>query len=195
MTKFNENIISFLINAKAKEVEHFQGRNLFDHLCGTAKLIKEWGGQEYMINAALCHSIYGTFTFDKELVSYSNREKIQDLIGNMAENLVYIFCCADKRHFYNQMEQNLDLIEIKNQFLNNYFVIPRAKALEILEISFANSIDHLAHIEKPTVEHIIKIVHLWTKFMICLSEPAKNYFLKFFNLNAPSSQIKIRGQK
>jgi hypothetical protein len=69
--------------------------NLFDHLLGTYKILKENGKPEYLCWAGLFHSVYET-----EYVSFNTfytREQVRTIIGERAENLVYIFCNLNPR--------------------------------------------------------------------------------------------------
>jgi len=69
--------------------ELHSGTTLLEHLIGTRDIVKERGGSEYLQDACLFHSVYGTQRFSHQ--STSDREKVKSLIGEKAEELVYIF--------------------------------------------------------------------------------------------------------
>ena len=69
--------------------ELHSGTTLLEHLIGTRDIVKERGGSEYLQDACLFHSVYGTQRFNHQ--STSDREKVKSLIGEKAEELVYIF--------------------------------------------------------------------------------------------------------
>tara|TARA_Y100001963_G_scaffold126242_1_gene178529 strand:+ start:307 stop:822 length:516 start_codon:yes stop_codon:yes gene_type:complete len=77
------------------------GRKFFDHLLNTSILVEEIcdyariRDSRYLIDSALYHSIYGTdyFQFQSEVT----REKVIELIGEKAEQLVKFFCDLDDR--------------------------------------------------------------------------------------------------
>ena len=69
--------------------ELHSGTTLLEHLIGTRDIVRERGGSEYLQDACLFHSVYGTQKFDYQ--STSDREKVKSLIGEKAEELVYIF--------------------------------------------------------------------------------------------------------
>ena len=48
---------------------------------------------EYVQDAGLFHSIYGTTYFNTQ--STNNREEVRQLIGTEAEELVYLFCSLE----------------------------------------------------------------------------------------------------
>lgn len=79
------------------------------HLINTSNIIKKlFPTEEYLIDAGLFHSIYGTFyfNFDKNI----SRNQVKSLIGEKSENLVYIFCTLRNRTFnilQNKFEKNI----------------------------------------------------------------------------------------
>jgi len=66
-------------------------RTLFDHLWGTYWLLKTWRCEETVCCAGLFHSIYGTNAFKHISLGLEHRNKLRALIGQEAENLVYLF--------------------------------------------------------------------------------------------------------
>jgi hypothetical protein len=48
--------------------------------------------------AGLFHSIYGTKTFQTAVLKTDSRERLRALIGEYAEDLVYVFGMSDRRH-------------------------------------------------------------------------------------------------
>ena len=69
--------------------ELHSGTTLLEHLIGTRDIVKERGGSEYLQDACLFHSVYGTKKFNHQ--STKDREKVKSLIGEKAEELVFIF--------------------------------------------------------------------------------------------------------
>jgi hypothetical protein len=57
---------------------------------------RDWGAPEYLTNAGLFHSIYGTEGFQGFSLPLSERPAIQKLIGTRAEKLCFIFCMVDR---------------------------------------------------------------------------------------------------
>jgi hypothetical protein len=102
--------------------------NLFDHLLGTYKILKENSKPEYICWAGLFHSIYET-----EYVSFNTvytRAQVISIIGERAENLVYIFCNLNPRInkllnregiWSNQVYADLLDIEIANMAQQRYY--------------------------------------------------------------------------
>jgi len=80
--------INFLKSIGADEKNH-SGGTLLDHLIGVHKILHDLGTPEYLQDAGLFHSVYGTTQFKHQ--STKDREKVRELIGEKAEELVILF--------------------------------------------------------------------------------------------------------
>tara|TARA_R100001377_G_scaffold43063_1_gene24298 strand:+ start:529 stop:945 length:417 start_codon:yes stop_codon:yes gene_type:complete len=85
--------INFLEKVGTNEIPH-SGGTLLDHLVGVSEILKEMNALEYVQDAGLFHSIYETAIFHHQTVS--DRQVVQDLIGEQAEHLVYLFYVLDR---------------------------------------------------------------------------------------------------
>lgn len=83
-------LIEFLRDVGAAGIEHSGGR-LFDHLLGVASILRRWSAPVDVVKAGLFHSVYGTATFRRQLLSEGDRERLRALLGDRAENLVWLF--------------------------------------------------------------------------------------------------------
>ena len=81
--------VEFLKNLGCGDVGH-KNQTLLDHLLGVHKLLKSWDVSEYVQDAGLFHSVYGTTYFKPRMLT--NRKVIQGIIGFQAEVLSYIYC-------------------------------------------------------------------------------------------------------
>lgn len=73
------------------------GEEAFDqHLVGVQSVLRAWGAEEHLCNAALFHSIYGTEGFQGFSLPLSHRGELAELIGPKAERLAWIFCMVDR---------------------------------------------------------------------------------------------------
>ena len=84
-----ESKIEFLRNLGCDEIDH-ANQTLLEHLIGVYKLLKSWNVPEYIQDAGLFHSVYGTSYFKP--VVLTDREVVKNIIGIHAEALVFIFC-------------------------------------------------------------------------------------------------------
>ena len=98
------------------------GNNFYSHLYNTGHLLWKMGEPEYICDAGLYHSVYDTSFFKAGL--NISRNKVKELIGEKAENLVYIFC---------------NLKDRTNNLLNNSF--DKEVHIDLLKIEYANYIE------------------------------------------------------
>lgn len=84
----------------ASRSPHGEGRNLYTHLLGTRDLLKAWGVSLDVQNAGLFHSIYSTEIYKTQLLPYSQRNVLRDLIGEQAERLAYLFSVVARRDIF-----------------------------------------------------------------------------------------------
>ena len=109
-------IIDFLIDNGADENSH-TGRNLMDHLVGTAEILMGWECDKDVVLAGLCHSIYGTDSYHTVTIDPSRREEVRSLIGDKAEEFAWRFGNRKNprmRSFIENGETELVVIECAN---------------------------------------------------------------------------------
>jgi len=116
-----EDKLQFLMQAGCGEQDH-SGRSLLDHLIGTADKLVEMYPKcpEYLVDAALFHSIYGTTYFKPSMVSKDERDLIKEIIGEEAESLVWFFCNCQHPRQENIMK--LPVGEFQSDLLKLNFV-------------------------------------------------------------------------
>lgn len=98
-------------------------RSFWDHLYNTGFFLWKLGEPEYICDAGLYHSIYDTSYYKAGL--NITREQVKELIGEKAENLVYIFCTLE-----NRTEELLKRQDI-----------PKDIHIDLLKIEYANLIE------------------------------------------------------
>jgi hypothetical protein len=109
---------------KTKNHNH-SGKTFFEHLMNTSNIIKQlYPRKQYLIDAGLFHSIYGTHYYDANLEV--SRSEVKRLIGKKAENLVYIFCTTKNRietilqnQFDKDIQKDLYVLEYANLLEQN----------------------------------------------------------------------------
>lgn len=67
-----------------------------DHLKGVQSVLRNWDAPEYLADAGLFHSIYGTEGFQGFALPLSERNSVRSLIGEKAEKLAWTFCMLDR---------------------------------------------------------------------------------------------------
>lgn len=93
-----ESAKKFLIDIGADKIDH-TGKTLYDHLVATYNILTESAEEEHVCLAGLFHSIYGTQYMDKCVIK--DRKIIQDVIGERAERLAWLFCVLERDKFWN----------------------------------------------------------------------------------------------
>ena len=121
----------YLLELNTSHIKH-SGKSFYEHLCNVEDILKICKCEDYILLAALYHSIYGTNFFNVSL--NVSREKIKEIIGEKAENLAWIFCNA-KRPFCwfcgnNIVLQDGSFITVDNKTLHDLQMIEGANLLE-----------------------------------------------------------------
>ena len=80
------------------------------------------GAPQYLQDAGLFHSVYGTIYFMPEGGLVENRQNVKDLIGEQAEEIAYLFCIIDNPRIENiwniesdSLRKDLMLLEQANR--------------------------------------------------------------------------------
>ena len=152
----SEEKLNFILEA-TKSHKH-TGRTFFDHLLQTSGIVEKLCQQigiddsEYLVDAALFHSIYGTdyYEFNEQIT----REKVISLIGENAEKLVHFFCSLPERNiqilqhkFQSSLQRDLYILEYANLLEISVTDVQKTSALNPskifrLKLLRANLIDH-----------------------------------------------------
>ena len=112
--------IDFLKSIGSDKVNH-RDQILLEHLIGTRDKLKDMGKPEYLQDAGLFHSVYGTVYFMPEGGLVDNRQTVKDLIGDKAEEIAYWFCILEQPRLENiwniksdKLRQDLIMLEQAN---------------------------------------------------------------------------------
>ena len=95
---------------------------LLDHLIATSEILEKNGAAQHIKDAGLFHSIYGTafFMSGGGMVSFDERDKIKNLIGERAEEIAYTFCMLDIPRYENIANMEDGKLKDDLLFLNTY---------------------------------------------------------------------------
>jgi len=136
-----ESKINFLKNIDSFNKTH-SGETLIKHLIGVHDALKDWGAPQYLQDAGLFHSIYGTTSFEHQ--SVDNRGVIKELIGEQAEDLVWkFFSLTIPRYpdiisqFDGQIKDDLILLDKANKYEQN----PRLRLSRAQMMSWKDAYD------------------------------------------------------
>ena len=91
-------MVAFLDSLGTADVDH-TGGDFLQHLCGVHDLLLARGASARVAAAGMFHSIYGTETFQGFSLPLDQRPRVQELIGERAEQLAWCNCVMDRASF------------------------------------------------------------------------------------------------
>ena len=120
-------------------IEHLDG-SFIDHLKGTKKNLKSWKASKILQDAGLYHAVYGTSGFNESLVSPQQREKISEVIGKEAEEIVYLYCACDREDFWSQIG-TIENPKFRNRFTGKTSQLTKIQLCNFCELTVANELE------------------------------------------------------
>jgi hypothetical protein len=159
-----------LIKLGAGEFEHFNG-SLIEHLDSTSRLLKEWGASEDLCDAGLYHAAYGTDGFVSNVVELSRRNEIASIIGQSAEEIVYLYCACDRSFVFSDFNAKVP-VKFRNRFTMNEFSLTDEQAENFCELTVANELELVLASDEFKKKHGKDLFDLFTKMAPLLSEVA-----------------------
>jgi len=154
----------------AQELQHLNGP-LVAHLQGTCDLLKKWGNREDLCNAGLYHAVYGTFAFDRKLVDLEARRSIAAIIGEEAEQIVYIYGACDRDFLYKQIGID-QRPEYRDRFTGNIFRLSPRSLADFCELTMANELEIASRSTIFRQEYGEKLSKLFGRMKSCVSDAA-----------------------
>lgn len=118
------------------EVSH-NNCSLRQHLIATYNILEGWNLPEDVCKAGLFHSIYGTETFSG--VEVKDRDVIQQTIGKMAEQYVYLFCCLERESLLKNLFRST--FSIKDRFTGQEVPLTHQQCSVMFQILAANFLE------------------------------------------------------
>ena len=114
--------IDFLKSIGSDKVNHAGDQTLLDHLVGTMNKLRDMGKPEYLQDAGLFHSVYGTAYFMPTKGLVDDRQVVKDLIGDQAEEIAWWFCMLAmprtmqiRDNFEGQLREDLIALDMANR--------------------------------------------------------------------------------
>lgn len=161
---------TFLRSRDAERLAH-PGGALYEHLCRVSMLLSDWGADETIQIAGLCHACYGTDGFDHAMVDVTDRQTLAELIGPAAEELVYLYCSCDRAAVYPLLGDD-GPVAFRDRFTGRVHTPSQREVRAFLEITAANELDALAHNHTLLSEHGKELFTLFKSTRSRLSETA-----------------------
>jgi hypothetical protein len=161
---------TFLRSRETERLAH-PGGTLYEHLCRVSMLLSDWGADETIQIAGLCHACYGTDGFDHAMVDVTDRRTLIELIGPTAEELVYLYCSCDRAAVYPLLAGD-GPVAFRDRFTGRVHTQSQREVRAFLEITAANELDALAHNHTLLSEHGAELFTLFKSARSGLSETA-----------------------
>jgi Domain of unknown function (DUF6817) len=137
-----ENRLRFLRSANTEGMPHTE-RGLFDHLLGTRQLLVEWGTRPALCDAGLFHSIYSTEHYEQQALPLSRRGEVQQLIGEEAESLVWLFCMMRRELFFEDLGKDRSP-SVQHRETGEQIPLSGTQHQDLLTLLLANSLEAFA---------------------------------------------------
>ena len=137
-----ENRLRFLRGANTEGMPHTE-RGLFDHLLGTRHLLVEWGTRPALCDAGLFHSIYSTEHYEQQALPLSRRGEVQQLIGEEAESLVWLFCMMRRELFFEDLGKDRSP-SVQHRETGEQIPLSGTQHQDLLTLLLANSLEAFA---------------------------------------------------
>ncbi|MBB5078613.1 DUF6817 domain-containing protein [Nonomuraea endophytica] len=155
--------LDLLIDLGAGDVEH-PGGTLLAHLLRVEARLGEWGADQAVRRAGLCHAVYGTDGFGTALLELSERAVVRRVIGTQAEELVYFYASCDRGA--------LTADRFRDRFTGTLHR-PRPDLLRsFMEITAANELDVAEHSAEIRRRHGAALSEFFDDHRALLSEEA-----------------------
>jgi hypothetical protein len=186
--------LSKLHELGAHQLQHLNG-DLAQHLKGTYELLREWGNSEPVCLAGLFHAVYGTAGFPAALLSLDKRSDIAAVIGDEAEELVYLYGACDRDYTYSKLISHEEP-NYRNRFTQESFSLPRLLLASFCELTLANELEIVLQSHKAREDCRAFFVPLFASFEGLVSPTAFEAYLTAFRIDASPPQrpcLSLRG--
>jgi hypothetical protein len=134
-----EKRLQFLREANTEGMPHTD-RRLLDHLLGTRQLLVEWEARPALCDAGLFHSVYGTDSYELKAVPLTMRNDVQQLIGDEAESLVWLFCIMNRETLFENLGREGDF-RVQHRLTDEWLPLTEVQFQDLWTLTLANSLE------------------------------------------------------
>jgi hypothetical protein len=151
-------IQEFLLARGAGQLAH-PGGSLYEHLNRVAGLLAEWGADEDLRVAGLCHACYGTDGFGQVLLTLEERPVLRALAGARAESLVYLYGSCDRAAVYPLLTRS-GPVRFRDRFTGRTHTPPERDIRAFTELTAANELDVMRHSDTMAARYSVPLRRL-----------------------------------
>ena len=177
----NNDLYNKLLSLRAHDLDHINGE-LITHLKGTYDLLHEWNVNKPLLIAGLFHAAYSTFGYSQHLTSDMNRNRIVSLIGQEAENIVYLYCACERDYFWPQIGVEHEPVFL-NRFTQEKYYLSTSELQNFCELTVANELEIAMHNSEFVKKHYSEFSDLFSRMSQYISHPAINKIKTYFDIN------------
>ena len=134
-----ENRLRFLQKANTEGMPH-SDRGLLDHLLGTRQLLVEWQARSALCDAGLFHSVYGTEYYELQAIPLTMRNEVQQLIGDEAESLAWLFCMIRRETLYENPGRAGEY-RVQHRLTDEWLPLTKIQFQDLLTLTIANCLE------------------------------------------------------
>jgi len=134
-----EKRLRFLRKANTEGMPH-SDRGLLDHLLGTRQLLVEWEARPALCDAGLFHSVYGTDHYELKAIPLTMRNEVQQLIGDEAEALVWLFCTMRRETLFQNPGREGEL-RVQHRLTDEWLPLTKIQFQDLLTMTIANTLE------------------------------------------------------
>jgi len=134
-----ERRIRFLRETNAETMLHSE-RGLLDHLFGTRQLLVDWGARPAVCDAGLFHSVYGTEHYEPKAIPLTMRADLQQLIGEEAELLAWLFCMMRRETFDQNLGRDGE-VSVRHRSTGESLPLTATQFHDLVTLTFANTLE------------------------------------------------------
>lgn len=98
------------------------------------------GASEQLQDAGLYHAAYGTAGFELSMVCTNQRDRIAQIIGTDAEEIVYQYCACDRKVFFAELAKKQNPL-FPNRFNGQHYRLSKALLKNFCELTAANEVE------------------------------------------------------
>jgi|SRR5690606_31474626 len=151
------------------------------HLKGTSELLRSWGNSEPICLAGLYHAVYGTDDFPHMLIGLENREQVREVIGEMAERLVYVYGACDRSFTYRQIIREPEP-QYRDRFTGRTFVLDHSLLSSLCELTLANELEIASRDKAHLAAYRERYLTLFGSFEHRVSDRGMRTYKELFQL-------------
>ena len=128
-------------------------RGLLDHLLGTRQLLVEWETRPALCDAGLFHSVYGTEYDELQAIPLTMRNEVQQLIGDEAESLAWLFCMIRRETLYENPGPEGEL-RVQHRLTDEWLPLTKTQFQDLLTLTLANVLEPFPRCSRMERRHL-----------------------------------------